>query len=504
MKPLKLKLATEVIINITFLMVVAVFLIALVVFKIVEQSVILERYQAGKNQALILSRLAAPLWNGQPGEELRRVAGLFLAPAPTGQKPGGARENGAERVVMTDLNLDPVVISGSTDSGPLRDVERSLILSAINTRNISMDMRGGASPGYLARIFLAPPGPLRVAAPIISGDRMVGGVLLSFPLQGIQASIVRSKRIFLFYLLLDVVLMLGLGIFLINRLAVRPVRNLARATERVAEGDLSARVRVTGSSEISSLVISFNRMVERLREAQENLLKSQQQMVQSEKLASVGRMAAGLAHELGNPLSALLGYADILLKNQGLGPEERELVTRLRNEGLRIDRTIRGMLEFARPAAVELKELAVNEVLSQAVELVRGRKLAREIDFQVFLAPGELRAQGDPGRLEQVLVNLILNAVDAIHEKAVPGWIRLETRASAGPVEISISDSGVGIGPGDLNKIFDPFYTTKTQDKGTGLGLAVSLQLIRSMGGNIRVESRPGEGSVFTISLPSL
>ena len=162
------------------------------------------------------------------------------------------------------------------------------------------------------------------------------------------------------------------------------------------------------------------------------------------------------------------------------------------------------MLEFARPAAVELKELAVNEVLSQAVELVRGRKLAREIDFQVFLAPGELRAQGDPGRLEQVLVNLILNAVDAIHEKAVPGWIRLETRATAGPVEISISDSGVGIGPGDLNKIFDPFYTTKTQDKGTGLGLAVSLQLIRSMGGNIRVESRPGEGSVFTISLPSL
>jgi signal transduction histidine kinase len=367
-----------------------------------------------------------------------------------------------------------------------------------------MDMRGGASPGYLARIFLAPPGPLRVAAPIISGDRMVGGVLLSFPLQGIQASIVRSKRIFLFYLLLDVVLMLGLGIFLINRLAVRPVRNLARATERVTEGDLSARVRVTGSSEISSLVISFNRMVERLREAQENLLKSQQQMVQSEKLASVGRMAAGLAHELGNPLSALLGYADILLKNQGLGPEERELVTRLRNECLRIDRTIRGMLEFARPAAVELKELAVNEVLSQAVELVRGRKLAREIDFQVFLAPGELRAQGDPGRLEQVLVNLILNAVDAIHEKAVPGWIRLETRATAGPVEISISDSGVGIGPGDLNKIFDPFYTTKTQDKGTGLGLAVSLQLIRSMGGNIRVESRSGEGSVFTISLPSL
>lgn len=503
MKTLKLKLATEVIINITFLMVVAVFLIALVVFKIVEQSIIYERCQAGKTQAQVLSRLAAPIWNGQPGEELQRVAGLFLA--PTGEeKPGGAKENGAERVVLVDLNLTQVAVAGVTDRSPVREIERSLVLSAISARAVSMDMRRGVSPGLMARLFQTPPGPLMVAAPIISGDRMVGGVLLSFPLAGLRNSILKSQRIILFYLLLDIVLMVGLGIFLINRLAVRPVRNLARATERVAEGDLSARVKVAGSSEISSLVTSFNRMVERLREAQENLLKSQQQMVQSEKLASVGRMAAGLAHELGNPLSALLGYADILLRNKDLNRLERELVSLLRNEGLRIDRTIRGMLEFARPAVVELKELAVNEVLSQAVELVRGRNLAHEIDFQVFLAPGELRAQGDPSRLEQVLVNLILNAVDAIHEKAIPGWIRLETRASAGPVEISISDSGVGIGPGDLNKIFDPFYTTKAEDKGTGLGLAVSLQLIRSMGGNIRVESRPGEGSVFTISLPSL
>jgi signal transduction histidine kinase len=162
------------------------------------------------------------------------------------------------------------------------------------------------------------------------------------------------------------------------------------------------------------------------------------------------------------------------------------------------------MLEFARPAAIEPKEINVNRELSRAVELVRGRKLAREIDFQVSPDPGEPRAQGDPNRLEQVLVNLILNAVDAIGEKNTPGWIRLEARAADGQVEISVSDNGVGIRPGDLNKIFDPFFTTKAQDKGTGLGLTVSLQLIRSMGGNLRVESQPGEGSVFTISLPSL
>ena len=506
MKTFKLNLATEVVINIIFLMVVAVFLIAFMVFEIVEQSVLLERGQLAKTQAQILSRLAAPLWNGLPSPELEHLAGLFLAPAPGEKKPGGGgQDGGAERVVLVDLDLEPVGIAGVNGPGPLSIIERTLILTAIKNRNIYMDMRGGASPpGYLARIFLTPPGPLRIAAPIFSRDRMIGGLLLSFPLAGLRASIGKSQRIILLYLLLDIAVIMGLGIFLINRLAVRPVRNLDRATERVAEGDLSARVKVTGSREISSLVISFNQMVERLKAAQENLLESQQQMVQSEKLASVGRMAAGLAHELGNPLSALLGYADILLKNKDLNPEDRELVSRLRNEGLRIDRTIRGMLEFARPAPLELKELSVNEVLSQAVDLVRGRKISREIDFQISLGPGELRAQGDPNRLEQVLVNLILNAVDAINEKAVPGWIKLETRAAAGQVEISISDSGVGIGPGDLNKIFDPFFTSKAQDKGTGLGLTVSLQLVRSMGGNIRVESKPGEGSVFTISLPSI
>jgi len=504
MKTLKLKLATEVIINITFLMVVAVSLIGLVVFKIVEQSIILERYQAGKAQALTLSRLAAPLWNDQTKPELERVAGLFLAPVPDEANREAERGSGAERVVLADPNLMPVAIVGITDRAPIREIERSLILSALSSRTTFLDLHGGATPGYLARMFLTPSGPLRVAAPVISGDQVLGGVLLSFPLQGLQASILRSQRIILFYLLLDIMLMLGLGIFLVNRLAVRPIRNLAQATERVAEGDLSARVKVAGANEISTLAISFNRMVDRIREAQERLLASQQQMVQSEKLASVGRMAAGLAHELGNPLSALLGYADILLKNQDLGSEDRELVSRLRNEGLRIDRTIRGMLEFARPAAIEPKEIDVNRELSQAVELVRGRKLAREIDFQVSPDPGEPRAQGDPNRLEQVLVNLILNAVDAIGEKNTPGWIRLEARAADGQVEISVSDNGVGIRPGDLNKIFDPFFTTKAQDKGTGLGLTVSLQLVRSMGGNLRVESQPGEGSVFTISLPSL
>ncbi|MDD5222765.1 MAG: ATP-binding protein [bacterium] len=504
MKPLKLKLATEVIINITFLMVVAVSLIGLVVFKIVEQSIILERYQAGKAQALTLSRLAAPIWKDGAKPELERIAGLFLAPAPGEATRGLERGNGAERVILVDMNLEPAAIVGINDRAPIREIERSLILSALSSRTTLLDLRGGTAPGYLARMFLTPPGPLRVAAPVISGDQVLGGVLLSFPLQGLRASIIRSQRIILFYLLLDIVLMLGLGIFLVNRLAVRPIRNLAQVTERVAEGDLSARVKVVGTNEIGTLAVSFNRMVDRIREAQERLLASQQQMVQSEKLASVGRMAAGLAHELGNPLSALLGYADILLKSQELGPEERDLVSRLRNEGLRIDRTIRGMLEFARPAAIELKEINVNEALSHTVDLVRGRKLAREIDFQVSPDPGEPRAEGDPNRLEQVLVNLILNAVDAIGEKGIPGCIRIETRAADGKAEISVSDNGVGIGPGDLNKIFDPFFTTKAQDKGTGLGLTVSLQLIRSMGGNIRVESIPGEGSVFTISLPSL
>jgi len=326
-----------------------------------------------------------------------------------------------------------------------------------------------------------------------------------------------TPLIVILYVLLFSAVIAGFGYVLLSRVVVRPLRQILEATERLAQGDLSVRVGALEENELGALAQAFNRMTEQLELQQQDLRahlstlervnreleRTQNQLIFSEKLASVGRLAAGVAHEIGNPLSAILGYLELLKRHSGLGSEESDLLQRIEKELSRIHRIIRELLDYSRPAREEGEEVLVNEVVSAAVDLVSTQKGFPAIETVLRLDHGLPAVRGSRHQLQQLLVNLILNAVDAM---AQGGRLTILTglhKVGGSEVEIRVEDTGEGIPRENLRRIFDPFFTTREPGQGTGLGLSICSRIVDSMNGRIEVESEPGRGSVFTVILPA-
>lgn len=310
--------------------------------------------------------------------------------------------------------------------------------------------------------------------------------------------------------------MLLLAYVLLGRSIVRPVEDLTRASERVARRrEHDVRVPVRGAAEVARLAVAFNAMqaelaserralrerLEELERTTRELASAQRSLVTSEKLASVGRLAAGVAHEIGNPLSAILGLVE-LVEGGDLAPdEEREFLRRVRKETERIHRIIRDLLDFARdePEA-EVASCDLAEVVEDAVRLVGPQKDLRQITIERRFAEDAPRARGAAPRLAQVVLNLLLNAADVIRGEGV---ITVEVRpGDDGFVELSVSDTGPGIPASVRDHLFEPFVTSKPPGQGTGLGLAVCHTLVERLGGTIQAESPPEGGARFTVRLP--
>lgn len=330
----------------------------------------------------------------------------------------------------------------------------------------------------------------------------------------------------------DVLVMVLFGTFLMDRSVARPLRRLAAVSEKIAGGDALLRADESPGNELGQLGGSFNRMVAAMLAAQEKVRRAEHEAFRSEKLATVGRLAAGVAHEVGSPLMAVRGYAEYLRKSQPPGPERDECLDKIVEETRKIENIVRGLLSVAAPGKAEEEDSDVNSVVRETVELLSFRKIFRDIEVRADY--GEVgRARIAAGRLQQVLLNLLINAVDAmgnagsieIRTRLADPWVpfpaRLARRRASDPpwmdavplregmrnipsrgVAITVSDSGCGIGPEDLKNIFDPFFTTKDPGKGTGLGLSVSRALVEGAGGEILAESREGRGSTFTVILP--
>ncbi len=309
----------------------------------------------------------------------------------------------------------------------------------------------------------------------------------------------------------------------LTRLIVRPVDQLVEAADRVASGARTLRVPGGGPREIVELGASFQAMAEKLiteesalrlkvRELTETtteLTQTQAHLVQSERMASVGRLAAGLAHEIGNPVAALIGMLDLLLAGD-LPPDiERDFLRRMRGETERIHTVVRDLLDFARPEELPRIDGAsqppadVRAVIEDVAGLVRPQKGFQRVDLEVSV-DGPLRVTLAAPRLTQVLLNLVLNAGAALASQDGEG--RIAVRASAareGYVRITVEDDGPGISPAVRDRLFEPFVTTKAVGEGTGLGLAVCRGLVESAGGEIgALPSRDG-GACFFLVLPS-
>jgi two-component system NtrC family sensor kinase len=275
----------------------------------------------------------------------------------------------------------------------------------------------------------------------------------------------------------------------------RPLTGLARATRQVAQGDWSVRVPVEGYHEMRTLARSFNTMVATLKEAQE-------QLVQKEKLASVGQLAAGVAHEINNPLGSVLLYADILRKEtpdpETQTQQDLDMIIR---EATRCKTIVNDLLNFSRQNEVMAQQTALNDVLRELVEEARKQTLYEDVEIVTDLEPDLPPIQADPLQLRQVLINLMNNAAEAMPQG---GTLTLRSRSGPTPnhVVVQVEDTGVGIPPENMKKLFTPFFTTKPIGKGTGLGLAIIYGIVKMHRGQIAVQSEPGEGTRFTITLP--
>jgi two-component system, NtrC family, sensor kinase len=354
---------------------------------------------------------------------------------------------------------------------------------------------------------------LLVALPGLSlMERLAGGV---------GGERLETARLFtLLYGALAALLALAIGFARLSRLIVAPIRRLRVATERVAAGDHASRLELASANEIGDLATSFNHMLDRLdagrraleaqvaalQAAQRELERTQRAMIRGEKLASVGRLAAGVAHEVGNPLAAVLGLVELLRDDPEQPAAERDdLLARLERELLRIHETIRNLLDYSRGGEEQITDVDAAEVVEQSLRLVGAQPRFRQVTTEIERDGLVPRVRADADRLLQVLVNLLLNAGDAMGGEGRV-TIRLARRGEG--VAISVADTGPGLAPEVMAHVFEPFFTTKPPGQGTGLGLAICESIVEGLGGELTVDGGgaaegEGRGATFTVWLPA-
>jgi signal transduction histidine kinase len=358
---------------------------------------------------------------------------------------------------------------------------------------------------------------------LIAGAAISLAVLTALVAQVLQPGLAVVGLILM--IVADVAVLFLFGRYLLEKLVLHPLGELVATADDLASGDLAARATPAATEELTHLGERFNRMTE-------HLIEVQAELVRAEKLATVGRLAAGVAHEVGNPLSAIGTYLEVLRK-RGADPE---IMTSMERETARIDRIVRGLLAYARPREDQAGEVDVGAVIGTAIDLLTQQgTVAREV-VSIDVRPDLPTVHASVHGLEQVVVNLLLNAVDAAPGGPIAvgadrlryrgdtrserrytdpsGAMAVERRVWNRPsrpeiadgtrgVLVWVADSGPGIRPEDRHRVFDPFFTTKPPGHGTGLGLAIVEGTVHEMGGLVWVDASREGGAAFKVFLPT-
>jgi two-component system NtrC family sensor kinase len=316
--------------------------------------------------------------------------------------------------------------------------------------------------------------------------------------------------------ILSVILLLIILYFIISSI-IQPLQQMVNATKKIADGELDHKVEVNFQDEIGQLGHSFNLMTENLRKANEKLVQwgktlekrvkertrelqeMQDSLVRSEKLASLGKMAAGVAHEINNPLTSILINTHLVLEKMEKDSNVRENLDLIADETSRCSEIVKGLLEFSHQNPPEKEYTDVNDILNLSVDILKNHVTFQNIKIKKKLDVDLAQIPIDSNKIKQVFLNLMLNAAEAMPDG---GSLAIISRPSENRkyIEIEFTDTGLGIPEENINKLFDPFFTTKAG--GTGLGLAVSYGIIEQHKGKIEVKSREGQGSTFIIRLP--
>ena len=311
---------------------------------------------------------------------------------------------------------------------------------------------------------------------------------------------INKTKHFLFTLMIIGPLLIILTSYIFLRRFTGAVTTLNNATRKIKEGQLDFRIKDQLKDEFREMATSFNEMAVSLNE-QQNTIQ------QTERLAAIGELAAGLAHEVKNPLAGMKVSIEVLKNELDLEQEDKEIFLKIINEINRIDSLLKNMLNYARPSTPQPHSVNIHEILSAIIKISKfslrsptdTSHLTKDISFVTDFAADMPDIFADPGQLQQVFLNLILNGIDAITRK---GAITIKTeKTPADSVQIRISDTGKGVDPNQLNMVFNPFFTTKS--KGTGLGLAICKRLVEQQNGTIEVfNNTDGGGVTFVITLP--
>ncbi len=324
-----------------------------------------------------------------------------------------------------------------------------------------------------------------------------------------------ASRFVAVYLVMTQLALFFMGYILFHRTVIGPIKETAGIAQNASGialvDDISGSLRWKGdiqriASSLRAMIMKIvedrekmQALVDELRQSNRELEAAQQGLIRSEKMASVGRLASGLAHEVGNPLQILMGYVE-LLQRETDSDSRLDILARMDEELKRIHSIIQRLLEFARPIRENIQVCDINELVQDVAALVKGRKGFRKIDFNIVTDPNLEPIPTEAEKIRQVLINLLFNAADAMPDPG--GTIILRTQKNPDCVEFQVEDSGSGIAGENLEKVFDPFFTTKEPGKGTGLGLAVCLGLIESMDGSIDIRSEIGRGTTVTVTVP--
>lgn len=289
-------------------------------------------------------------------------------------------------------------------------------------------------------------------------------------------------------------------VLLIGRLLSKPLRELTEMALDVSRGNYGAESRVMSNDELGVLASSFNTMSRKMAADIARLKEINQVMIRSEKLATAGALATSVAHEVNNPLAAISSLVQSLLIRE-TEERNRETLRIIFSQITRISAVLRDLMEFARPKLPEPRPTDLNQVIQKSLELAGYDKRFKKLRIETELNGNLPNLKLDGDRLQQVILNLLLNARDAIGDERNDGAIRISTTSTEGRIVVEIHDNGTGIPEENLPLIFDPFFTTKTKGQGTGLGLAVCLNIVTALGGTITGTNRES-GSVFTITFP--
>jgi signal transduction histidine kinase len=548
-RKVNLGLRTEVIINISFLMLAAILLIGFTISKIVEKNILQEKIRYGGRMAqdfqtiidfISRDKKEFTLDNSITKKEVQNFVLIY----------GKGRE--FYELLIADPRLN---IIASKKSGLINTRSTDpLLQKAIQSGELRAEIE--KSGNFLSTYYKK----MLLYSPLWYQGKIIGGIQIEVFIGDLMTSLLESQKVIAITVIFDAIVLIIFGSFLLSRVLVKPIKDLVRLTQKISEGDFSQKIEETSKNEIGKLIGSFNRMVERLKEGQESLedyleslesankqlKQAQEELIRSEKLASIGRFAAGVAHEVGNPLGAVLGYTSLLKKGGVDREESKDYLKRIEGEIERINKIVRELLDFARPSKLEIREVEINKIIESTLSLLSHQKNFKNIETRLDLQSDLPLIKGDESQLSQVFINIILNAIDAMptggilqiqtqdhvleylysdrfqrisfprrksdpvesdyfHLRKSDPFSALLTKFSKGDrlVKVRIADTGSGIEKKDLENIFDPFFTTKPPDKGTGLGLSISLKIVESLGGEIRVESEEGKGTAFEVYFPA-